>query len=56
MAPMCATELWITVTICIRRYVLHLEGVTSSSRLGKLLLMNSVVLKQRGQWIEWYYR
>ncbi|GFR46059.1 hypothetical protein Agub_g7529, partial [Astrephomene gubernaculifera] len=38
------------------RYVLALDGITASSRLAKLLSMNSVVLKQTSPWIEWYYR
>jgi len=38
------------------KFLLHLEGVTASSRLSKLLAINSVVLKQAGRWVEWYYR
>ncbi|KAG2500688.1 hypothetical protein HYH03_001454 [Edaphochlamys debaryana] len=38
------------------RYTLNLDGITASSRLAKLLSLNSVVLKQESPWIEWYYR
>ena len=38
------------------KFLLHLEGITASSRLSKLMRINSVVLKQEGRWIEWYYR
>ncbi|GLC54593.1 hypothetical protein PLESTB_000883000 [Pleodorina starrii] len=38
------------------RYVLSLDGITASSRLARLLALNSVVLKQASPWIEWYYR
>ncbi|KAG2501899.1 hypothetical protein HYH03_000397 [Edaphochlamys debaryana] len=38
------------------RYTLALDGITASSRLARLLSLNSVVLKQTSPWIEWYYR
>ncbi|KAG2489619.1 hypothetical protein HYH03_011899 [Edaphochlamys debaryana] len=38
------------------RYTLALDGITASSRLAKLLTVNSVVIKQASPWIEWYYR
>ncbi|KAG2436679.1 hypothetical protein HXX76_006207 [Chlamydomonas incerta] len=38
------------------RYVLALDGITASSRLARLLSLNSVVVKQTSPWIEWYYR
>jgi hypothetical protein len=37
------------------RYLLALDGFTASSRLGSLLPINSAVLKQQSQWLEWYY-
>lgn len=36
------------------RYLLALDGYTASSRLGSLLPINSAVLKQQSQWLEWY--
>ncbi|KAG2484682.1 hypothetical protein HYH03_016511 [Edaphochlamys debaryana] len=38
------------------RYLLSADGNTASSRLGKLLAINSVVLKEDSAWIEHYYR
>jgi len=38
------------------KYLLHLDGITASGRLSKLLRVNSPVLKQRSPWIEWYHR
>lgn len=38
------------------RWLLHLEGITASSRLALLMLINSVVLYQRQPFIEHYYR
>lgn len=35
------------------RYLLALDGYTASSRLGSLLPINSAVLKQESQWLEW---
>lgn len=35
------------------RYLLALDGYTASSRLGSLLPINSAVLKQQSQWLEW---
>ncbi|KAI7844877.1 hypothetical protein COHA_001530 [Chlorella ohadii] len=37
------------------KYLLALDGYTASSRLGSLLPINSAVLKQESQWLEWYY-
>ncbi len=38
------------------RFQLNTDGHTASSRLGHLLGINSVVLKERSPWIEYYYR
>ncbi|EFJ50044.1 hypothetical protein VOLCADRAFT_89007 [Volvox carteri f. nagariensis] len=38
------------------KYLLATDGTTASSRLGKLLVTNSVVLKEDSVWIEYYYR
>ena len=38
------------------RFHLHTDGHTASCRLGHLLGINSVVLKERSPWIEYYYR
>ncbi|KAG2495608.1 hypothetical protein HYH03_006208 [Edaphochlamys debaryana] len=38
------------------RFTLNLDGITASSRLSKLLALNSVVLKQASPHVEWYYR
>ncbi len=35
------------------KYVLHLDGVTASSREGMLIWMNSLLLKQRSPWLVW---
>ena len=37
------------------RFQLNTDGHTASSRLGHLLGINSVVLKERSPWIEYYY-
>ena len=37
------------------RFQLNTDGHTASSRLGHLLGINSVVLKERSSWIEYYY-
>ncbi|GAX72768.1 hypothetical protein CEUSTIGMA_g224.t1 [Chlamydomonas eustigma] len=38
------------------RFLISTDGHTASSRLGHLLGVNSVVLKERSIWIEYYYR
>ncbi|KXZ50187.1 hypothetical protein GPECTOR_17g824 [Gonium pectorale] len=38
------------------RYIFHTDGITASSRLGKVLAINSVVLKEESHWIEYWYR
>ena len=38
------------------RFLISTDGHTASSRLGHLLGINSVVLKERSPWIEYYYR
>ncbi|GFR42863.1 hypothetical protein Agub_g3854 [Astrephomene gubernaculifera] len=38
------------------KWLLHLEGITASNRLGQLFLANSVVLFQRSPYIEYFYR
>ncbi len=38
------------------RYILSTDGHTASSRLGKILPFNSVVMKEKSPWIEYYYR
>lgn len=35
------------------RYLVNLDGITASSRLGTLLSINSLVLKQASLWEEW---
>ena len=37
------------------KYLISTDGHTASSRLGHLLGINSVVLKERSPWIEYYY-
>jgi hypothetical protein len=37
------------------RFLISTDGHTASSRLGHLLGINSVVLKERSPWIEYYY-
>ncbi|GFR48600.1 hypothetical protein Agub_g10504 [Astrephomene gubernaculifera] len=38
------------------RWLLHLEGLTASSRLSQLMLVNSVVVLQRQPFVEYFYR
>lgn len=38
------------------RWLLSLDGITASFRIGQLLHMNSVVIKMRSKWVEFYYR
>lgn len=38
------------------KYLLNTDGTTASSRLGKLMLINSVLLKEETEGIEYYYR
>ncbi|KXZ51111.1 hypothetical protein GPECTOR_14g92 [Gonium pectorale] len=38
------------------KWLLHLEGITASSRLSQLMLVNSVVVMQRQPFIEYFYR
>lgn len=38
------------------RYLLHLDGGSANTRLHSLMHVNSVLLKQRSPYIEWYYR
>ncbi|KAG2497132.1 hypothetical protein HYH03_004723 [Edaphochlamys debaryana] len=38
------------------KYLLHLEGITYSSRLNQLMLTNSLVLLQRQPFVEYFYR
>ncbi|KAL4422563.1 hypothetical protein ABPG75_008760 [Micractinium tetrahymenae] len=37
------------------KYLLQLDGITASRRFATLLSMNSLVLKQESQHLEWYY-
>ncbi|CEM19684.1 unnamed protein product [Vitrella brassicaformis CCMP3155] len=37
------------------KYLMHVDGTTYSSRIGKLLLLDSVVLKQESPFYEFYY-
>lgn len=41
---------------CRFRYLLHLDGITASSRLAKLMRINSPILKQASLWVEYYSR
>ncbi len=38
------------------RWLISLDGITASFRIGQLFHMNSVVLKMRSKWVEYYYR
>ncbi|GAX81466.1 hypothetical protein CEUSTIGMA_g8895.t1 [Chlamydomonas eustigma] len=38
------------------RYLISTDGFTASCRFGKLLQINSLVLKEESTWIEYYYR
>ncbi|GFR52155.1 hypothetical protein Agub_g14686 [Astrephomene gubernaculifera] len=38
------------------RFLLNADGHVSSSRLGYIMQINSVVLKERSPWLEYYYR
>ncbi|PNH09244.1 O-glucosyltransferase rumi [Tetrabaena socialis] len=38
------------------KWLLHLEGISASSRLSQLFLTNSVVLLQQQPFIEYFYR
>ncbi|GLI63223.1 hypothetical protein VaNZ11_006112, partial [Volvox africanus] len=38
------------------KYLFATDGITASSRLGKLLGIDSVVVKEDSLWIEYYYR
>ncbi len=38
------------------RYLLHLDGASSSSRLGLLMSTDSLVLKQRSPYVEYFTR
>eukprot|EP00798_Chlamydomonas_sp_ICE-L_P015949 gene15948-22083_t len=38
------------------KYLISADGFSASCRYGKLLQMDSVVLKEVSQWIEYYYR
>ncbi|PNW70350.1 hypothetical protein CHLRE_17g716350v5 [Chlamydomonas reinhardtii] len=38
------------------KFLVNADGHTASCRLGYLMQMNSVVLKQESPWIEYYYR
>ncbi|GIL43709.1 hypothetical protein Vafri_1362 [Volvox africanus] len=38
------------------KWLLHMEGITASSRLSQLMLINSVVVMQRQAFIEYFYR
>lgn len=44
------------VRVCVRRYLLNLDGHTAAYRLGHLLATNSLVLKQESRQLEYYYR
>ncbi|GIL62392.1 hypothetical protein Vafri_16612, partial [Volvox africanus] len=38
------------------KFLINADGHVSSSRLGYIMQTNSVILKQRSPWIEYYYR
>jgi hypothetical protein len=38
------------------RYLISADGCAASVRVAKVLSMNSVVLKEKSDWIEYYYR
>ncbi|PNH09233.1 O-glucosyltransferase rumi, partial [Tetrabaena socialis] len=38
------------------KWLLHMEGISASSRLSQLMLVNSVILFQRQPFIEYFYR
>lgn len=38
------------------RWLISADGYTASCRFGKMLLTNSLVLKESSPWIEYYYR
>ncbi|KXZ45412.1 hypothetical protein GPECTOR_55g318 [Gonium pectorale] len=38
------------------KWLLQMEGITASNRLGLLMLVNSVVVMQRSYWLEYFYR
>lgn len=39
-----------------RKYLVSADGCVAQTRLAKVMLTNSVVLKEESQWIEYYYR
>jgi Glycosyl transferase family 90 len=41
---------------CRFRYVINLDGYTASTRMAKLMHINSPLLRQAGHWIEHYHR
>ncbi|GLI69708.1 hypothetical protein VaNZ11_014215 [Volvox africanus] len=38
------------------KWLLHIEGITASSRLGQLFYTNSLVIAQRSPFLEYFYR
>ncbi|GIL89330.1 hypothetical protein Vretifemale_17159 [Volvox reticuliferus] len=38
------------------KWLLHMEGITASSRLGQLFYTNSLVIAQRSPFLEYFYR
>lgn len=39
-----------------RKYQVSADGCVAQTRLAKVMLTNSVVLKEQSAWIEYYYR
>jgi hypothetical protein len=42
-------------TTC-RKYLVSADGCVAQTRLAKVMVSNSVVLKEESDWIEFYYR
>lgn len=38
------------------KYLVSADGCVAQTRLAKVMLTNSVVIKEDSQWIEYYYR
>ncbi|GFH29433.1 CAP10 domain-containing protein, partial [Haematococcus lacustris] len=41
---------------CRYKYLISADGFTASCRFGKLLGVNSVIVKEDSPWVEYYYR
>lgn len=38
------------------KFLINTDGHTASIRMGAILSINSVVIKEKSNWIEYYYR